>query len=122
MLTAEEYIQAEFDYTLAEARRGFKIHAAVYALVMTGLIALNAVLVAYGRGLPVGRVPAGGLEHRPHGPLHLRFPSRRRRDSRPADEDRGRRKATARNRVKASEQYRRGAGNLSGASRLGVLT
>lgn len=47
MLTAEEYIQAEFDYTLAEARRGFKIHAAVYALVMTGLIALNAVLVAF---------------------------------------------------------------------------
>jgi hypothetical protein len=44
MLTAEEYMHAEFDYSLAEARRGFKIHAAVYAIVMTGLITLNALL------------------------------------------------------------------------------
>jgi hypothetical protein len=44
MLTAEEYRQAEFGYTLAESRRGFKIHAAVYAIVMTGLIVLNALL------------------------------------------------------------------------------
>jgi Na+-driven multidrug efflux pump len=47
MLTAEEYRQAEFGYTLAEARRGFKIHAAVYAVVMTGLIVLNSLLIAY---------------------------------------------------------------------------
>lgn len=47
MLTAEQYREAEFGYTLAEARRGFKIHAAVYALVMTGLIVLNALLIAY---------------------------------------------------------------------------
>jgi hypothetical protein len=47
MLTAEQYLQAEFDYTLAEARRGFKIHAAVYAIVMTGLITLNALLIAF---------------------------------------------------------------------------
>jgi hypothetical protein len=46
-LTAEEYRQAEFGYTLAESRRGFKIHAAVYAIVMTGLIVLNALLIAY---------------------------------------------------------------------------
>jgi 2TM domain len=47
MLTTEEYLQAEFDYTLAEARRGFKMHAAVYAVVMTGLITLNALLIAF---------------------------------------------------------------------------
>ena len=47
MLTADEYRQAEFGYTLAESRRGFKIHAAVYALVMTGLIVLNSLLIAY---------------------------------------------------------------------------
>jgi hypothetical protein len=47
MLSAEQYRQAEFGYTLAEVRRGFKIHAAVYAIVMTGLIVLNALLIAY---------------------------------------------------------------------------
>jgi 2TM domain-containing protein len=47
MLTAEEYRKAEFGYTLAESRRGFKIHAAVYAIVMTGLIVLNSLLIAY---------------------------------------------------------------------------
>lgn len=50
MLTAEEYRQAEFGYTLAESRRGFKIHAAVYAVVMTGLIIVNALLWAYADG------------------------------------------------------------------------
>jgi hypothetical protein len=47
MLTAEEYRRAEFGYTLTESRQGFKIHAAVYAVVMTGLIVLNSLLVAY---------------------------------------------------------------------------
>jgi 2TM domain len=47
MMTTEEYLQAEFDYTLAEARRGFKIHAVVFAVVMTGLITLNALLIAF---------------------------------------------------------------------------
>ena len=46
MLTPEEYRRAEFGYTLAESRRGFKIHAAVYAIVMTGLIVLNSILIA----------------------------------------------------------------------------
>ena len=46
MLTAEEYRQAEFGYTLAESRRGFKIHAAVYAVEMTGLNIVNALLWA----------------------------------------------------------------------------
>jgi hypothetical protein len=47
MLTADQYRKAEFGYTLAEARRGFKIHGAVYAMVMTGLIVLNALLIAF---------------------------------------------------------------------------
>jgi 2TM domain len=47
MLTAEEYRQAEFGYSLAEMRRGFKIHASVYAVVITGLIVLNSLLIAY---------------------------------------------------------------------------
>jgi hypothetical protein len=45
MLTTEEYLEAEFDYSLVEARRGFKIHAAIYATVMTGLIVLNVLLI-----------------------------------------------------------------------------
>jgi 2TM domain-containing protein len=47
MLTAEQYRKAEFGYSLAESRRGFKIHALVYALVMTGLIVLNVLLIAF---------------------------------------------------------------------------
>ena len=46
MLTTEQYLEAEFGYSLAEARRGFKIHAAVFGVVMTGLIILNACLIA----------------------------------------------------------------------------
>ena len=47
MLTAEEYRQAEFGYTLAESRRGFRLHATVFAVVISGLIALNALLIAF---------------------------------------------------------------------------
>jgi hypothetical protein len=47
MLTAEEYRKAEFGYTLAESRHGFKVHATVFAIVTTGLIVLNALLIAY---------------------------------------------------------------------------
>jgi 2TM domain len=47
MLTADQYREAEFGYSLAEARRGFKIHAAVYAIVITGLIVLNTLLIAF---------------------------------------------------------------------------
>jgi len=47
MLTADQYKEAEFGYSLAEARHGFKIHAAVYGVVMTGLIVLNVVLIAF---------------------------------------------------------------------------
>jgi hypothetical protein len=52
MLTAEEYRQAEFGYTVAESRRGFEIHAAVYALVVTGLCVLNAFLWIYADTFP----------------------------------------------------------------------
>ena len=47
MLTTDQYKKAEFEYALAEAQRGFKIHAAVYGLVMTGLIVLNVLLIAF---------------------------------------------------------------------------
>jgi hypothetical protein len=47
MLSAEEYRQAEFGYTVEASRRGFVIHAAVYALVMTALCVLNALLWVY---------------------------------------------------------------------------
>lgn len=47
MLTADQYREAEFGYSLAEARHGFKVHATVYALVMTGLIVLNVLLIAF---------------------------------------------------------------------------
>ena len=61
MLSAEEYRQAEFGYTVAEARRGFEIHAAVYALVMTGLSVLNALLWVYaGANFPWAAFPLVG--------------------------------------------------------------
>jgi hypothetical protein len=47
MLTAEEYKQAEFEVSLADAKRGFKIHAIIYAIVMTGLIVLNVLLITF---------------------------------------------------------------------------
>jgi 2TM domain len=47
MVTAEEYKQAEHDLMLVEARRGWQVHALVYALVNTGLIILNTLLVVF---------------------------------------------------------------------------
>jgi hypothetical protein len=47
MLSAEEYKRAEFGYSVAESKRGWKIHVAVYSVVMTGLITLNALLIAF---------------------------------------------------------------------------
>jgi hypothetical protein len=47
MLTTEEYLEAEFGYSLAEARRGFRIHAVVFGVVMIGLVTLNALLIAF---------------------------------------------------------------------------
>jgi 2TM domain len=47
MLTADQYREAEFGYTLAESRRGFKIHAAICVVVTIGLIVLNSLLIAF---------------------------------------------------------------------------
>lgn len=47
MLTAEQYREAEFGYTLQESRRGFIAHAIVFGAVMTGLIALNVCLIVF---------------------------------------------------------------------------
>jgi 2TM domain-containing protein len=61
MLTADEYRKAEFGYTLAESRRGFKLHAIVYVLVMTGLSVLNALLWIYaGANFPWAAFPLVG--------------------------------------------------------------
>ena len=61
MLTTEEYLEAEFGYSLAEARRGFRIHVAVIAVVMTGLIVLNAALIAFtGANFPWAVFPLVG--------------------------------------------------------------
>jgi 2TM domain len=40
-ITLEDYKQADRDLEREQARRGFTIHAIVYAVVMTGLIVLN---------------------------------------------------------------------------------
>lgn len=57
MLTADACRQAEFGYTLAESRRGFKIHAAVYRDILVvgsrglrGIEANCSVLVVRGTG------------------------------------------------------------------------
>jgi hypothetical protein len=47
MLTDKQYREAEFGYTLEESKRGFMIHALVFALVNTGLIVLNAMLIVF---------------------------------------------------------------------------
>jgi hypothetical protein len=48
MITVEDYQRAERDLTLADWRRGWRIHAAVYAVVNTGLTVLNVLLVVAG--------------------------------------------------------------------------
>jgi hypothetical protein len=47
MLSAEQYREAEFGYTLHESKRGFIAHAIVFGFVMTGLIALNVCLIVF---------------------------------------------------------------------------
>jgi hypothetical protein len=43
-ITVEDYKQADQQLEREQARRGFTIHAIVYALVMTGLIILNLTM------------------------------------------------------------------------------
>ena len=45
MVTTDEYKRAEREVMLREARRGWKIHLVIFALVNCGLIALNLVLI-----------------------------------------------------------------------------
>lgn len=47
MITTAAYQRAERELTVREWRRGWRIHAAIYALVMSGLIALNVLLAVY---------------------------------------------------------------------------
>ena len=47
MLSAEQYREAEFGYTLQESKRGFVAHAIVFGFVMTGLIVLNVCLIVF---------------------------------------------------------------------------
>ena len=46
MITVADYEQAELDLTLYEEKLGWKIHAAVYCVAMTGLVAVNLGLAA----------------------------------------------------------------------------
>lgn len=46
MITVADYEKAELDFSLREMKRGWSIHAAVYAVVNVGLIVLNLVLAA----------------------------------------------------------------------------
>ena len=62
MLTAEQYREAEFGYTLEESKKGFAVHAIVYGLVMTCLIAVNASTGDISWQIPLGiteQLPAG---------------------------------------------------------------
>lgn len=45
MITIADYEHAERAMAVREGRRGFVVHATVYALVMTGLTILNLVLI-----------------------------------------------------------------------------
>jgi hypothetical protein len=46
MITIADYERAELDLSLREMKRGWFIHAAVYAVVNIGLIILNLMLAA----------------------------------------------------------------------------
>ena len=45
MITLADYQRAERDMALREGKRGFAIHAVVYAVVMAGLTVLNILLI-----------------------------------------------------------------------------
>ena len=45
MLTVADYERAELQITTRESKRGFALHAGIYAVVMTGLIVLNLLVV-----------------------------------------------------------------------------
>lgn len=45
MITLNDYLAAEHEVDVRESRQGWRIHAVVYAVVMTGLVALNLLQV-----------------------------------------------------------------------------
>jgi 2TM domain len=45
MITVEQYERAEREMTLRESRRGWNIHAAIYAVVNTALVLVNVFAV-----------------------------------------------------------------------------
>ena len=47
MLSLDQYQRAEVELHSSRARRGFKIHAIVFAVVMSGQIVLNVLLIAF---------------------------------------------------------------------------
>ena len=47
MITTDEYKLAEREMTLREWRRDWKIHAAIYGIVITGLIVANVLINAF---------------------------------------------------------------------------
>ncbi len=47
MITVAQYEQAERELAVAGSRRGWTIHAAIYAAVITALVVLNVMLVLY---------------------------------------------------------------------------
>lgn len=47
VITTEDYKRAERELALRELRRGWTVHAAIYAAVMSGLVTLNVLLVAF---------------------------------------------------------------------------
>jgi hypothetical protein len=46
-VSADDYKRAERELTLKEWRRGWMVHAAIYAVVMSGLVTLNVLLALY---------------------------------------------------------------------------
>ena len=47
MLSAEQYREAEFGYTLKESQKGFVAHVIVFGLVMTSLFAMNVSFIVF---------------------------------------------------------------------------
>jgi hypothetical protein len=47
MLSDRQYREAEFGYTLEESQKGFVLHAIVFGVVMTCLIAMNVSLITF---------------------------------------------------------------------------
>jgi hypothetical protein len=45
MITLHDYLEAEMEVDVNEQKLGWRIHATVYGVVMTGLIVLNLLII-----------------------------------------------------------------------------